>query len=226
VKILIAEDVAVAAFVLRNILQRAGHATVIVEDGSQILEVLERHPEIGLAFVDINMPGANGLEVVREMRTRVGIAEVPVAFATGDSDGQTVRRAAELGCIGYLLKPVNEPSRVLELVERALTVLPQVWGGLDDVGDRMELDMRAAKEVVFEMAAALEETLAKVGDGPLDEAGHAVLADAVERLDARRLAAALDRADHSGGVSPFLEREVRALLNDVRDVVPKAVGAA
>ncbi len=225
-KILIAEDVAVSAFVLRNILQRAGHATVIVEDGSEILEVLERHPEIGLAFVDINMPGANGLDVVQEMRDRVGLAEIPVAFATGDSDGQTVRRAVELGGIGYLLKPVNEPGRVLDLVERALTVLPPVWGGIDDVGGRMGLDMRAAREVVFEIAAALEEALAKVKDGPLDEATHAVLSDAVERLDARRLAVALDRADHSGGVSPFLERELRALLNEVRDVVPKAVGAA
>lgn len=119
-KILIAEDSPVDSLVLRNVLTRDGYEPVLVENGKAALQALEADPDIALAIVDMRMPEMDGLELVREMRSRPELESTPVLFVTAASDPASIRAALELKTVGYVLKPIREPSRILQLIHQSV----------------------------------------------------------------------------------------------------------
>ena len=119
-KILIAEDSPVDSLVLRNVLTHDGYEPVLVENGKAALQALEADPDIALAIVDMRMPEMDGLELVREMRSRPELESTPVLFVTAASDPASIRAALELKTVGYVLKPIREPSRILQLIHQSV----------------------------------------------------------------------------------------------------------
>lgn len=82
----------------------------VCEDGLEALEVLAQHrPQV--AFLDIRMPGAGGLEVARA----AAAAAVHVVFVTAYDEHAVA--AFEAGVVDYLIKPVTAP-RLLQTIER------------------------------------------------------------------------------------------------------------
>lgn len=75
--------------------------------------VTQRFP--GLIFVDIHMPGVDGLEVCRHLRRDPRTQHVPVIIISSDQQPDLVRRAHEAGANQFLLKPVT-----LESLEQTL----------------------------------------------------------------------------------------------------------
>jgi CheY-like chemotaxis protein len=65
----------------------------------------EIHPELIVILSDINMPGMDGLELLREIR-RVR-PQLPVLMVTAYGDDDRKRRADELGAAAFLAKPVD-----------------------------------------------------------------------------------------------------------------------
>ena len=67
-KVLIMEDeVNIRSFVVIN-LQRAGYEVVEAGAGDEALERLQQHPDVGVAILDIMVPGIDGFEVCRRIR--------------------------------------------------------------------------------------------------------------------------------------------------------------
>ncbi|MEO0324900.1 MAG: response regulator [Myxococcota bacterium] len=60
-----------------------------------------------LVLLDINLPGVDGHEVLARIRTRAGIAGVPVVMLSTSSDPTEVRRCYEAGANAYLVKPAS-----------------------------------------------------------------------------------------------------------------------
>ena len=79
------------------------------EDGDTALELFEQHKP-DMAFLDIRMPGTNGLDVAAAIGARCH-----VVFITAYD--QYALKAFETGAVDYLLKPV-EPDRLAVMVER------------------------------------------------------------------------------------------------------------
>jgi CheY-like chemotaxis protein len=65
----------------------------------------EIHPELIVILSDINMPGMDGLELLREIKRLR--QELPVLMVTAYGDDDRKRRADELGAAGFLAKPVD-----------------------------------------------------------------------------------------------------------------------
>lgn len=65
----------------------------------------EIHPELIVILSDINMPGMDGLELLREIRSLR--PELPVLMVTAYGDDDRKRRADELGAAAFLSKPVD-----------------------------------------------------------------------------------------------------------------------
>ncbi len=114
-KILLADDEASAHSRLRRLLQAHPSLTVVGEarDGLQAVEQIEAlRPDV--VFLDIEMPGLSGLEVLRALPPE---APVPlVIFVTGYD--QHALAAFEANALAYLLKPVD-PEQLARAVERA-----------------------------------------------------------------------------------------------------------
>ncbi len=85
-----------------DVLGRDGHRLLHARSGAEALEWIERdRPDV--AFVDIHMPGMNGLELIRRLRER--IPDLPI-FAVSSGSLDAVRDAARrVGANAWLAKP-------------------------------------------------------------------------------------------------------------------------
>ena len=77
----------------------------------------EYHPDV--IVLDMQLPGASGLDVFRRLRQQD--ARTPVVFLTGKSTTETAIEAMKLGAFDYLLKPA-ELSQLRQVIDRALAV--------------------------------------------------------------------------------------------------------
>jgi CheY-like chemotaxis protein len=87
--------------------------------GEEALERLDTgiRPELIVILSDINMPGMDGLALLREIKTRW--AELPVMMVTAYGDDERRRRADEYGALEFITKPVD-----FDLLKEQLRRLP------------------------------------------------------------------------------------------------------
>ncbi len=116
-RILVADDEPALRWLLERLLRQAGHAVTVVEDGPAALAAAaaERYD---LAFLDIRMPGLDGLEVLG--RLRADSPETAVVVMTAHGSVRAAVEAMQRGAYDYLAKPFDN-DEVLLLVERALS---------------------------------------------------------------------------------------------------------
>jgi two-component system sensor histidine kinase RpfC len=114
--VLVAEDNPVNRKVTARILDRAGHQCRLVEDGDQALDALELG-RFDIVLMDVNMPGASGLDVVKIYRAaHLTDAHLPIVALTADATMETRRQCEEAGMDAYITKPV-EAARLLEVID-------------------------------------------------------------------------------------------------------------
>lgn len=118
-KVLLADDDPVVARIVKQVLQSEGLDVEHHADGASALAAAHNE-RIKLFLLDINMPEADGFEVLRELRSDPAYAKVPIAMLTGMGDEDSIARAFELGADDYLVKPVSSHELVAK-VHRLLT---------------------------------------------------------------------------------------------------------
>jgi DNA-binding NtrC family response regulator len=116
-RILVADDEEGVRTFLAETLERAGHEVTQVADGAAALACAREEP-FDLVLTDLRMPGADGMAVVRAVRTEQPDVEVIVLTAFGDV--ATAVEAMKLGAYDYLEKPVSGPAAIRALVAGAL----------------------------------------------------------------------------------------------------------
>ncbi len=110
-KILVAEDEPYNLKRLVRLLNEAGCEVVAqVEDGPAVLEWLDQGHPVDALFLDIQMPGLRGVDVVEDLPR-----SVPVVFVTAFSDFAV--KAFEQAAVDYLLKPVTS-ERLKKTLDR------------------------------------------------------------------------------------------------------------
>ena len=115
--ILVVEDDDVARELMRRVLERRGYMVVTAEDGIQGYEqAVSTLPR--LIITDINMPGADGVHLVRRIRDTEALADVPILVTTGYGSGNATFSLAQ-GATAYEPKPLD-PESFLATVERLL----------------------------------------------------------------------------------------------------------
>ncbi|MCG8418015.1 MAG: response regulator [Proteobacteria bacterium] len=120
--VLIIEDDREVADLLIDELEQAGLTTFAFVSGEEAVAnvaLLTRRGEaIDLALVDARLPGMDGLEAIRRMREyRPNLAAI---LMTGFSSAETAIGAADLGVVGYVLKPFDDiPALIKRIKERA-----------------------------------------------------------------------------------------------------------
>jgi two-component system chemotaxis sensor kinase CheA len=117
-RILVAEDAAVVRELQRAILEAAGYPVVTVPDGRAALAALARDPQIGLVLTDLEMPGLDGLSLIRAIRADPARACLPVVIVSSRASGADHRLGIEAGANAYLTKQGFSQQVLLETVER------------------------------------------------------------------------------------------------------------
>lgn len=76
-------------------------------------------PRPGLIYLDIEMPGLTGQEVLRQLRSSATHRDIPVVMMTGVCDEEQMRQAARNGANSYTLKPADADQFLRTVVESA-----------------------------------------------------------------------------------------------------------
>ncbi|MDP3731892.1 MAG: response regulator [Candidatus Omnitrophota bacterium] len=84
--------------------------------GREALEILDK-AEVALIFLDINIPGMNGIEVLRKIKEQN--KKIPVIMITATEDADILLKAKRLGIDNYIAKPFDL-ERLIALAHKAI----------------------------------------------------------------------------------------------------------
>jgi len=104
--VLLVDDSPEALGFLTEALEKSGFSVLIATTGQSALNIVERiTPD--LILLDAVMPGMDGFETCRKLKTNGAVAQVPVIFMTGLTETEHVVNALDSGGVDYLTKPIN-----------------------------------------------------------------------------------------------------------------------
>ena len=112
---LIVDDDVRNVYALTSALEDHGIEVVCASSGQRGLELLETTPGIELVLMDIMMPGMDGYEAIRAIRTQERFAELPIVALTAKAMRGDREESLEAGASDYVTKPVEIDS-LLEAV--------------------------------------------------------------------------------------------------------------
>lgn len=106
VTILVVDDNPQNIDVVIGMLDPTKFDVIVARSGERAIErVARRRPDIVL--LDVKMPGIDGFEVCRRLKTDRDLADVPIIFMTALSDDESKRRAFEIGGADFITKPIQ-----------------------------------------------------------------------------------------------------------------------
>jgi response regulator NasT len=150
-RVLIAEDETIIRLDLRTQLEDAGHVVAgEARDGAEAVE-LARTLRPDVVLLDVKMPKLDGIEAARRIRSE---RAVPIVMITAYGENELVRRAADAGAYGYLLKPFSS-SDVGAAVEVAAARHQELEELREEVGSLQ--DALAARKAIERAKGILME---------------------------------------------------------------------
>jgi diguanylate cyclase (GGDEF)-like protein len=126
VKILVADDDAVSRRLLEVTVKKWGYDVVVADDGDKAWDVLQREDAPQLAILDWVMPGMDGPEICRQVRTFGDQRYIYLLLLTAKSEKEDLIEGMEAGADDFLTKPfdvqelrtrLRAGTRILELQE-------------------------------------------------------------------------------------------------------------
>jgi len=116
-RVLIIDDEEAVRTSLRMIFEYEGYECVLAANGAAGLKIAEKE-DPDLVFLDIKMPQMDGLEVLRQLKTRS--TSPPVVILSGHGNVKTAVEATKLGAFDFVEKP-PESDRILLVARNALS---------------------------------------------------------------------------------------------------------
>lgn len=106
-RILIVEDNPINQLVVRRMVEKLGHLADVVQDGESAVQQAER-VSYDLVLTDVNMPGTDGVQVTRRIRSLISPnATVPIVALTASASADDREVCVKAGMNDYLCKPVS-----------------------------------------------------------------------------------------------------------------------
>jgi excisionase family DNA binding protein len=116
--ILVVDDEEIIRSLFKKTLEELGHKVVTAENGLKGLELLKQR-DFAMVFLDLKMPGMDGAEIFRQIKTVS--PRLPVIIITGYPDSDIMAQALAQAPFGLMNKPFNE-SDIITAVNTFLPV--------------------------------------------------------------------------------------------------------
>jgi class 3 adenylate cyclase len=141
--LLVVDDNEMNRDMLSRRLERQGYAVGVAADGHQALEMIGAR-QFDVVLLDIMMPGISGLEVLKTLRERFSVADLPIIMATAKDESRDIVAALNLGANDYVTKPLDFPV-VLARVQTQLS-LKRAREEIQRLAEQLELRNRFIRE--------------------------------------------------------------------------------
>ncbi len=114
--VLVVDDESETRWLLHLMLRPAGFKVYEARDGREALEKINQNrPDVVL--LDLMMPGMNGIDVCKHLRSDPETADLPIIMLTVRTDAAAVREGVQTGMTRYITKPVPREELVATLFD-------------------------------------------------------------------------------------------------------------
>jgi CheY-like chemotaxis protein len=117
-RVLIADDDPIIRRLLSSAVTSAGYTAVVVDDGRAAFRMLQSDADFIAALLDLRMPGLNGIDLIRHMRTEKRLQRIPVLLITAEQDLKVMSDGFAAGAVAFLSKPLT-----VDKLQTALSML-------------------------------------------------------------------------------------------------------
>lgn len=163
--ILVVDDTPENIDVLSGLL-RENYKVKAALNGERALKIVDKGPKPDMILLDIMMPGMDGYEVCRRLKSDPATSGIPIIFISAKNAEEDERKGLELGAVDYITKPIS-PSITMRRVQTHLELYNQ---------------NRTLEQKVAERTADLNETrlevirrLGRAAEYKDNETGHHVI---------------------------------------------------
>ena len=115
-RILVVDDSTTMRQMVSFTLQDAGHEVTEAADGIAALAEAKGR-KFDLVITDVNMPGMNGIDLVKSLRELADFKFTPILVLTTEAGQDVKAKGREVGATGWIVKPFN-PVKLVEAVRR------------------------------------------------------------------------------------------------------------
>jgi|TARA_R110002050_G_scaffold237628_7_gene373707 two-component system chemotaxis response regulator CheY len=104
-KVLVVDDFSTMRRIVKNLLRDLGFTNIQeADDGSTALPMLQ-NGDFDFVVTDWNMPGMQGIDLLKAIRADANLAHIPVLLITAEAKKEQIVMAAQAGVNGYIVKP-------------------------------------------------------------------------------------------------------------------------
>ena len=104
-KVLVVDDFSTMRRIVKNLLRDLGFTNIQeADDGSTALPML-KEGEFDFVVTDWNMPGMQGIDLLKAIRADEKLLHIPVLMVTAEAKKEQIVMAAQAGVNGYIVKP-------------------------------------------------------------------------------------------------------------------------
>lgn len=118
-KILVVEDEPSILKAMAEVLALNGYQVISATDGEHGL-VLASQAKPDLILLDLILPGKNGFEVLKELKSSAELSSIPVVISSNLGDEEEVQQGLKLGAADYLIKADYDLNEVVKIVAKHL----------------------------------------------------------------------------------------------------------
>lgn len=105
--IFLVDDSATILLSISNILVKAGYSVEKAANAEEALRKFQGGVKVDLLITDLNMPGMNGIELIKEVRKLMAYRFMPILFLTTESQQSRKMEAKAAGASGWIVKPAT-----------------------------------------------------------------------------------------------------------------------
>lgn len=104
-KVLVVDDFSTMRRIVKNLLRDLGFTNIQeADDGNTALPMLQGG-DFDFVVTDWNMPGMQGIDLLKAIRADANLSHIPVLLITGEAKKEQIIMAAQAGVNGYIVKP-------------------------------------------------------------------------------------------------------------------------
>ncbi len=156
VKLLVADDEQKICRLLESFFCERGFDVLLAHDGQTALSTI-RDERPHLVFLDLHMPGLNGLEVLKE--TKLIDQTIKVIIITAVEDEDTIQKAKALGASDYVIKPFSLDYLKEEVLTKVSTSL---YEDLRSSNQELKKSLEEMRQVTRGIVAAFSMVVSKI----------------------------------------------------------------
>ncbi len=104
-KILVVDDFSTMRRIIKNLLRDLGLTNTFEADDGQTALPMLKDGDFDFVVTDWNMPGMQGIDLLKHIRADDRLKELPVLMVTAEAKREQIIAAAQAGVNGYIVKP-------------------------------------------------------------------------------------------------------------------------